>query len=71
MGFTYLSPLHEVDKKAFCDLSHIYRKHVTNVSPACFCNPTVGDFDVSPNNSQWHPIFRKFIGACNTFSVPG
>ena len=27
---------------AFCDLSHTYHKQVTNVSPACFCHPTVG-----------------------------
>ena len=33
---------------AFYDLSHTYHKHVTNVSPACFCHPTVGNFDVSP-----------------------
>ena len=33
---------------AFCDLSHTYLKQVTNVSPACFCHPTLGDFDVSP-----------------------
>ena len=33
---------------ALCDLSHAYHKQVTNVSPACFCHPTVGNFDVSP-----------------------
>ena len=34
---------------AFCDLSHIYHKQVTNVSPAYFCHHTVGIFDVSPD----------------------
>ena len=34
---------------AFCDLWHTYHKQVTNVSPAWFCHPTVGNFDVSPN----------------------
>ena len=34
---------------AFCDLSHTYHKQVTNVSPACFCQPTLGNFDVSHN----------------------
>ena len=34
---------------AFCDLSHTYHKQVTNVSPACFCHPTVGTFDVFLN----------------------
>ena len=33
---------------AFCDLSHTYHKQVTNVSPACFCHPTVWNVDVSP-----------------------
>ena len=33
---------------ALCDLSHTFHKQVTNVSPACFCHPTVGNFDVSP-----------------------
>ena len=33
---------------ALCDLLHTYHKQVTNVSPACFCHPTVGNFDVSP-----------------------
>ena len=33
---------------AFCDLSHTYHKQVTDVSPACFCHPTVGNFDISP-----------------------
>ena len=33
---------------AFCDLSHAYHKQVSNVSPACLCHPTVGNFDVSP-----------------------
>ena len=33
---------------AFCDLSHTYHKQVTNVSPTCFCHPTVVNFDVSP-----------------------
>ena len=33
---------------AYCDLSHTYYKQVTNVSPACFCHPTLGNFDVSP-----------------------
>ena len=32
----------------FCDLSHTYHKQVTNVYLACFCHPTVGNFDVSP-----------------------
>ena len=32
---------------AFCDLSHTYHKQVTNVSPACFCDPTVENLDVS------------------------
>ena len=34
---------------AFCDLSHTFHKKVTNVSPTCFCHPTVGNFDVSTN----------------------
>ena len=34
---------------AFYDLSHTYHKQVTKVSPACFCHPSVGNFDVSPN----------------------
>ena len=34
---------------AFCDLSHTYHKQVTNVSSACFCHPTVRNFDVSSN----------------------
>ena len=34
---------------AFYDSSHTYHKEVTNVSPAYFCHPTVGNFDVSPN----------------------
>ena len=33
---------------AFCDLSHTYHKQANNVSPACFCHSTVGNFDVSP-----------------------
>ena len=37
----------------FCDLSHTFHKQVTNVSPECFCNPTVGNFDVSPK--LYHP----------------
>ena len=32
----------------FGDLSHTYQQ-VTNVCPVCFCHPTVGNFDVSPN----------------------
>ena len=34
---------------AFCDLLHTYHSQVTNVSPAC--DPTVGNFDVSPCGS--------------------
>ena len=37
---------------AFCDLFHTYHKQVTNVSPACFCHPTVGNFYVSPNSKD-------------------
>ena len=37
---------------AFCDLSHTYHKQVTNVSPACFCHPTVGNFYVSPKQVE-------------------
>ena len=37
---------------AFCDLSHTYHKQVTNVSLACFCHPTVGNFDVSPKGNK-------------------
>ena len=33
---------------AFCDLWHTFHKQVTNVSPACFCHRTVGNFDISP-----------------------
>ena len=33
---------------SFCDLSHTFHKQVTNVSLACFCHPTVRNFDVSP-----------------------
>ena len=36
---------------AFCDLLHTYHKQVANVSPACFCHPTVGNFDVSSKKS--------------------
>ena len=36
-----------MEEMAFCDLSHTYHKQVTNVSPACFCHPTMGNFDVS------------------------
>ena len=36
----------------FCDFSHKYHKQVTNVSPACFFHPTVGNFDVSPYPMQ-------------------
>ena len=32
---------------AFCDLSHTFHKQVTNVFPACFYHPNVGNFDVS------------------------
>ena len=32
---------------AFCDLSDTFHKQVTNVLPACFCDPTVGNVDVS------------------------
>ena len=39
----------QMGQMAFCDLSHTYHKQVTNISPACFCHPTVGNFDVSPN----------------------
>ena len=28
------------------DLSHTFHKQVNNVSPAFFCHPTVGNFDV-------------------------
>ena len=29
----------------FCELLHTYHKQATNVSPACFCHPAVGNFD--------------------------
>ena len=38
----------QIVQMAFCDLSYTYHKQVTSVSPACFCHPTVGNFDVSP-----------------------
>ena len=52
---------------AFCDLSLKYHKQVTNVSPACFCHPTVGNFDVSPkyghkgkgDNVLWNELCHK------------
>ena len=55
---------------AFCDLSHTFHKQVTNVSPACFCHPTVGNFDVSLSpgedskqvvlRCQWNTGFNQF-----------
>ena len=42
--------------QTFCDLSHTYHKQVTNVSPECFCHPTMGNFDVSPKTLlKQHP----------------
>ena len=41
--------LQQMVQMVFCDLSHTYHKQVTNVSLACCCHPTVGNFDVSPN----------------------
>ena len=38
---------------AFCDLSHTFHKMGTTVSPACFCHPSVGNFDVSPYRIMW------------------
>ena len=39
---------------AFCDLLHTYHKQVTNVSPACFCHPTV-----CPLNQAWQNMHEK------------
>ena len=44
---------------AFCIHMHTYHKQVTNVSPACFCHPTAGNFDVSPKNPYQHEQFKK------------
>ena len=61
--------------QTFCDLSHTYPKQVTNVSPECFCHPTMGNFDVSaktllkqhrvyvvqsPVQALFYPIFSIF-----------
>ena len=43
-----------------CYLLHTYHKQVTNNSPACFCDPTVGNFDVSPLNYKIN-IKPKFL----------
>ena len=45
---------------AFCDLLHTFHKQVTNVLPACFCHPTVGNFDVSPYHFQFSIAFHMF-----------
>ena len=41
-----------------CDLSHTYQ--VTNVFPACFCHPTLGNFDVSPNVNETFILYFIF-----------
>ena len=50
----------QIVQMTFCNLSHTFHKQVTNVSGACFCHPTVGNIDVTPNQilmyltlSQW------------------
>ena len=47
---------------AFCDLSYTYHIQVTNVSPACFRHPTVGNFDVSPNRIE--ATLKKKLVSC-------
>ena len=48
-AYTLHSNLIQMVQMAFCDLSHTFHKQVTNVLPACFCYPTVGNFVGSPN----------------------
>ena len=56
---------------AFCDLSHTYHKQVTNVSPACFCHPTVGNFDVSPKQQNlWYWDFLILLQQDPTSGAP-
>ena len=58
---------------AFCDLSHIFHKQVTNVSPACFCYPTAGNFDLSLKNIRNidgpHLMWAWALERCNTEST--
>ena len=44
---------------AFCDLSQTYHKKVTNVSPVCFCHPTVGNLYVSL--TKYEKLYCIFI----------
>ena len=47
----------QIAQMAFSDLSHTYHRQVTNVSPAYFCHPNMGNFDVSAK-----PVFLFALG---------
>ena len=49
-----------LEREVTC-LSHTYHKQVTSISPACFCDPTVGNFDVSPKAPPPPTPLKQFL----------